>query len=103
MFDHWEAVVSAIVVGGTAIIVKYNFVLKKDCEKSKKDCRCLLCKKIEDSTEKGAVQTDALHLGARDTVKLLAAINTEMAKMNAMLTGVSERFDQYISDKGAHQ
>ena len=96
MLEHWPAIVSAAAVGGVAILSRYVFVMKKDCQDYRDHCNQTLCGKIETLSVRSKDLASGAVIMDREAKKTLEKINGSILDLNKSLSELTRRFDQYI-------
>ena len=98
MLEHWPTIVSAAAVGGMAILIKYVFVMKKDCEEHRTTCNMTICGKINDLQNRASaasLQAIVLDNEAKTTLK---EINAAILLMNKEISELHGAFDRFLKE-----
>ena len=96
MLEHWPTIVSAAAVGGVAILTRYMFVMKKDCNDHRATCNKTICSKINDLQNKVSEAKVQAVLLDNEATATLKEINKAILEVNKSLSELKGNFDQYI-------
>ena len=78
--ELWHGAVTAGVAIGIPVAIRYLFVSQSACKNQRDECKSGMCAKI---TQTGDVVEKLRH---------------DVSEMHATMTGVSERFDQFLTE-----
>ena len=97
MLEHWPTIVSAAAVGGVAILTRYVFVMKKDCNDRRDICNKNICSKINDLQNRASEAKIQAVLLDQEATATLKEINKAILEVNKSLSELKGNFDQYIT------
>ena len=96
MLEHWPTIVSATAVGGVAILSRYVFVMKKDCNDHRSACNKTICAKINDLQNRASEAKVQAVILDKEATQTLKEINKAILEVNKSLSELKGKFDQYI-------
>ena len=103
MMDHWQAVVTAAIVGVMAILTRYLFVMKKDCKEHRDNCNRTICGKINDLQNRASAATIQAVVLDNEAKATLKEINIAILELNKSMSEMKGTLSQFIHEFDKHQ